>query len=134
MGAVSARQIPENYELEFRVIHADPNSKVHAEIDGTNVTGSLTVPDTNSHNTFASVKKPVALTAGKHVLRFAWDANASNGYAASFDWIKISQITNPQPPPPPPPPPGPGGTIASNTARTSGMARTRARTSARRTT
>ena len=91
-----------NYEMEFRVSHADPNSKFHAEIDGVNVTGSLTVPDTNSFNTFASVKKTVALTAGRHVLRFAFDANAAVGYAAGFDWVKISQVTTPEPPPPPP--------------------------------
>jgi uncharacterized delta-60 repeat protein len=100
-----------NYELEFRVSHADPNSKFHADVDGVNATGSLTAPDTNSFNTFASVKKTVALTAGKHVLQFAFDANAANGYAASFDWVKVTAVTNEEPPPPPPPPPPPGGTV-----------------------
>ena len=92
-----------NYEMEFRVSHSGPNSKFHAEIDGVNVTGSLTVPDTNSFNTFASVKKTVALTAGRHVLRFAFDANAAVGYAGGFDWVKITAVTNEEPPPPPPP-------------------------------
>ena len=99
-----------DYEMEFRVSHSDPNSKFHAEIDGVNVTGSLTVPDTNSFNTFASVRKTVALTAGRHVLRFAFDANASVGYAGGFDWVKFTKVTTPEPPPPPPP----GGTVTLN--------------------
>jgi hypothetical protein len=94
-----------DYELEFRVSHADPNSRFHAEIDGANVTGSLTVPDTNSFNTFASVKKTVTIGAGQHVLRFAFDANAANGYAAGLDWIKVTPLAS-QPPD--------GGTTTTN--------------------
>ncbi|HEV2296173.1 MAG TPA: right-handed parallel beta-helix repeat-containing protein, partial [Tepidisphaeraceae bacterium] len=50
---------------------------------------------TNSFNTFASVKKTVALTAGQHVLRLAFDANAANGYAAGLDWVKVTAVQQP---------------------------------------
>jgi hypothetical protein len=86
-----------DYELEFRVSHADPSSRFHAEVDGADVTGSLVVPDTNSFNTLTSVKKTVGLASGQHVLRVHFDANASNGYAAGFDWVKVSRVIPPTP-------------------------------------
>ncbi len=83
---------PGSYEIEFRVSSAEPNSRFHAEIDGVDVTGSLTAPDTNSYSTFTSVKKIVSIEAGQHVLRFAFDANGANGYAASLDWMKLTLV------------------------------------------
>ncbi|HEV2293380.1 MAG TPA: DNRLRE domain-containing protein, partial [Tepidisphaeraceae bacterium] len=68
---------------------------------------------TNSFNTFASVKKTVALTAGQHVLRLAFDANAANGYAAGLDWVKVTAVAPEEPPPPPPPGPETPITIAT---------------------
>ncbi|MDQ3439769.1 MAG: DNRLRE domain-containing protein, partial [Planctomycetota bacterium] len=98
-----------NYELELRLSNADPNAKVHVEIDGVNVTGSLAVPDTNSFSTFASVKKQFAIAQGAHVLRLAFDVAAVTGSVAGVDWMKLT-------PAPVTPPPPAGGTIITNTA------------------
>jgi len=81
-----------NYELEIRLSNADPNGRVHLEVDGVNVTGALTVPDTNSFSVFQSVKKTFALTTGAHVLRLAMDVAASTGSVAGVDWMKLTFV------------------------------------------
>jgi GH25 family lysozyme M1 (1,4-beta-N-acetylmuramidase) len=80
-----------NYKLDLRLSQADPNAKVHVEIDGVNVTGALTVPDTNSFNVFTTLSKTFNLTGGKHIVRLAFDQQASNGTVAGVDWLRFSQ-------------------------------------------
>ncbi|MGB7159292.1 MAG: GH25 family lysozyme [Tepidisphaeraceae bacterium] len=80
-----------NYKVDFRVSQADPNAKVHAEVDGVHAT-SFTVPDTNNFSAFTTVSKTLGLTAGKHTFRLAFDQVASNGTVAGVDWIKFTQV------------------------------------------
>ena len=61
------------------------------EIDGQTVT-SLTVPDTNSFSVFTTVGRTIALPAGRHILRLAFDQAAHNGTVAGVDWIKFSPV------------------------------------------
>jgi len=79
-----------NYRLSFRLSQSDPNARMHAEIDGVNVTGQITVPDTNNFSAFTTVNRDVALTAGPHVLRLAFDVAAANTTVAGVDWIGIA--------------------------------------------
>ena len=88
-----------DYELEFRLSNTGANGKLHAEIDGVNVTGNIDAPNTGSFNTFASVKRTVAIGAGTHVLRLAFDQVATSLSAAGVDWLKITPVSQ-QPPPP----------------------------------
>lgn len=85
-----------NYTVDFRVGNRDPNSKFRLELEapGTfqNLTGAMTVPDTNSFDTFTTISKTVMLPAGRHVLRFVFDAPGSGGYGAAFDWMKITAV------------------------------------------
>jgi hypothetical protein len=78
------------YTFEFRVGNRDPGSTFHVEIDGANVSGTMSVPDTNSFDTFATVSADIALAAGEQVVRFVFDAPGSSGYGAAFDWMRIS--------------------------------------------
>ena len=80
------------YTLDFRVASKGKGGTFHAEIDGTNVTGALQVPDTTGWNTFTDVLKTgVPLTAGTHVLRLAFDTAGASGFAGNFNWIKLTQ-------------------------------------------
>ncbi|MGB7159700.1 MAG: DNRLRE domain-containing protein, partial [Tepidisphaeraceae bacterium] len=79
------------YLMEFRVGNRDPGSTFHVEINGVNVTGTMTVPDTDSFDVFTTISKTLNLTAGENVLRFVFDSPASSGYGAAFDWIKVTQ-------------------------------------------
>jgi hypothetical protein len=60
------------YDIGLRASNDNwsPPPRFHIEIDGVNVTGSVTVPNTGSWNTFQFVGKGgVSLSAGLHILR-----------------------------------------------------------------
>jgi hypothetical protein len=78
-----------NYKTDLRLSQADPNAKVHLEVDGVSV-GTFNVPDTNSFSVFSTVTKTIALGAGKHVLRLAFDQAASNNTVAGVDWLRLA--------------------------------------------
>jgi PKD repeat protein len=89
------------YAIAARVAAASSNGKFHAEIDGVNVTGLLTVPNTGGWQNWTTVTKSgINLTAGQHVLRLFMDAAGTSGSVGNFNWLKIAPGT------PPPPPPG----------------------------
>ena len=69
------------YDIELRASNGNwsPPPRFHIEIDGVNVTGSVTVPNTGSWNTFQWVGKlGVPLTAGRHVLKIVADQQYFN--------------------------------------------------------
>jgi O-glycosyl hydrolase len=75
----------------FRVASAASGGRFHAEIDGVDVTGSLSVPNTGGYQKWMTVTKTgVNLTPGLHVLRLRMDANGSSGSVGNFNWIRIS--------------------------------------------
>jgi len=68
-----------SYNFQLRVSSMFANSRFHLEVDGVNVSGSTTVPNTGAWTTFTSV--PVAavdLTAGTHVLKVVSDQQYFN--------------------------------------------------------
>ena len=77
------------YTLNFRVSSALAGGKFHLNVDGVNVTGSLSIPTTGSYDTYTTVSKTgVHLTAGIHVLRLMIDAPGTGTSAAgNFDWF-----------------------------------------------
>lgn len=49
------------------------------EVDGVNVTGSVTVPQTGGWQSWTTVTtEPVTLTAGRHILTFVTESNGFN--------------------------------------------------------
>jgi hypothetical protein len=84
-----------SYDFGFRVASPDPGGHFHAEIDGANVSGLLSVADTNSFAVFSTVSKTgISLSAGTHVLRLAFDAIASpSGVVGAFNWISIAKTS-----------------------------------------
>src|SRR5438045_3028285 len=82
-----------NYTFDFRIASPAIGAKFHATIDGANVTGSLAVPNTGGWSHYGMVTKTgVNLSAGVHVLRVAFDANASStGLVGGFDWVRLSK-------------------------------------------
>lgn len=68
-----------SYYIEIRASTTYSDSAYHIEIDGQNVTGTLTVPRTGSWTTFKWLgRKRVSLTAGKHVLKIVADRQYFN--------------------------------------------------------
>ncbi len=67
------------YRLEARVSSEFTTSRLRMEIDGTNVTGTVSVPKTASWKDFLWVRKSgIRLTAGQHVLRLYSEAQYFN--------------------------------------------------------
>ena len=61
-----------NYDIDLRASthRAFPDAAYHVEIDGTNVTGTVVLPDTGGWDNYQWIgKRTAALTAGTHVLK-----------------------------------------------------------------
>jgi len=79
------------YTIDARVCSGGAGGTFHIEIDGVNVTGAMTVPDTGSWNAFTTISKSgVSLPAGTHVLRLVLDTNGSStGMTGNFNWFQV---------------------------------------------
>jgi N-acetylneuraminic acid mutarotase len=89
------------YTLDLRVSNADPNAKLHVEVDGVNVTGAMTVPDTNNFNTLTTISKTITLAAGESVLKLSFDVGAGpTGSVAGVDWMRLTLNEPPSSEPP----------------------------------
>jgi hypothetical protein len=64
----------------------------HLEVDGRNVSGEITAPNTGAWNAFTrSIVSGVSLKAGKHTLRVVMDGNGDSGYVANFDAFSFTK-------------------------------------------
>jgi hypothetical protein len=79
------------YSVALRVASSGGGGTMHFTVDGANVTGSITLPNTGSWDTWQTVTKTgVSLPAGAHLLKLVIDANGSSGSAADINWIRVS--------------------------------------------
>ena len=80
------------FDLSFRVAAADKGGKFHLEVDGNNVTGTISVPKTGNWQKWTTVTADeIRLTAGTHVLRLVMDANGSSGWVGNFNYFRIER-------------------------------------------
>jgi hypothetical protein len=87
-------QASATYSIEFRMASFGAGGQFHLEVDGANVTGTMSVPDTKSWKTYASlIKTGVKLTAGNHTLRVVFDKNGSSGYVSNFNLMRFTKTT-----------------------------------------
>ena len=78
------------FSLDLRVASSGTGGTVHVEIDGANVTGAFSLPDTGGWDTYATVTRTgVSLPSGTHVLKLVIDANGSGHTAADLNWLRI---------------------------------------------
>jgi hypothetical protein len=74
------------YTLQARVAAIAAGKTFHIELDGQNISGAITVPNTGAWQTFATVSVTTpALTAGTKVMRVVMDAASFN-----FNWFSFS--------------------------------------------
>jgi pectate lyase len=85
------------YTLTSRMATPLSGNTFHVEIDGTNVTGTITVPNTGGFQTYQSVSvSSINLTAGNHVMRVVSDSGGYN--YNSFIWT-VAATPTPTPSP-----------------------------------
>ena len=89
-----------SYTAQFRVASLGRGGVFHLEMNGTNVTGALSVPDTGGWQNWQTVSATVQLVAGQQVARLVIDSDGAIA-AGNFDRIQFSTgNTAPTPPPP----------------------------------
>ncbi|HYO09422.1 MAG TPA: NPCBM/NEW2 domain-containing protein [Tepidisphaeraceae bacterium] len=87
------------YTFNARVASSGAGGNYHLELNGTNISGTLSVPSTGGSTTWTTTTKTgVNLPAGVHVLRIAFDSNPSGGSTGNFNWFRFTPTSVQQPP------------------------------------
>ncbi|HSZ54117.1 MAG TPA: fibronectin type III domain-containing protein [Tepidisphaeraceae bacterium] len=86
-----------NYLIDFRLAsNQTTGGTFHVEIDGVNVTNTLTAANTGDWQTYQTMSSgAVHLTAGQHLVRLVLDGIGSNGAVANFNWFQFVPTTLP---------------------------------------
>jgi hypothetical protein len=73
------------YDMEFRVAKDGTGGLFHVEIDGVDVTGPITVPNSGGWQVWETIKvSNISLAAGTHIMRIAFDSDYMN-----FNYVEI---------------------------------------------
>jgi len=83
------------YNAQFRVASSGTGGTFHLEMNGRNVTGSLTVPNTGGWQTWQTIATSVTLTAGVQTARLVMDTNGVSS-VGNFDSMQFTG-TSPAP-------------------------------------
>jgi fibronectin type 3 domain-containing protein len=86
-----------SYRIDYRLASSQTSGgRFHFEIDGVNVTGTLTAPNTGSYATYQTLSSGnFNLTVGAHVLKLVMDAVGNGGAIADFNWMQITPAATP---------------------------------------
>jgi hypothetical protein len=77
------------YALELRVASPSTGGTVRVEVDGVDVTGTLTVPNTGGWQAWTTIRKDgIALQSGLHRIRLVFVAGGTSGIA-NVNFLKI---------------------------------------------
>jgi len=78
------------YTASVRVSSNGTCGTFHLEVDGVNVTGTMTVPNTGGWGNWTTLTKTgVSMTAGQHVVRLVLDSNGATSMSGNFNWIDL---------------------------------------------
>ena len=82
------------YSLEFRVAALSAGGTFHLEVNGSNVTGPLTIPGTGGWQSWTNVvRSGVQLPAGQQVWRFVVDSAGPQGVVGNLNYIRVAANT-----------------------------------------
>ena len=84
--------------LELRSANSGAGGQVYLEVDGTDVSGLIAIPETGGIELWQSVTVPdIPLSVGEHVLRLVMANTAPGGIAGAFNWISLTAVPKPGP-------------------------------------
>jgi hypothetical protein len=88
------------YDIEMPVASGNGGGGTfHLALDGLDITGALSVPDTGGWQTYQTVRKAgVSMSAGQHVLRLSLDTEGPNRGVANFNFLRINTAAVGSPP------------------------------------
>ena len=75
-----------SYQLDLRVATPNSGRQMRVALDGVNVTGLITLPNTGGWQNWQTVRSTATLTAGQHVLRVTFVVGGLN-----FGWLEINE-------------------------------------------
>ena len=85
------------YTAQFRVASLGSGGTFHLEMNGSNVTGSLAVPNTGGWQSWQTVSASVSLNAGTQVARLVFDSPGASA-VGNIDRVQISSGAPTSPP------------------------------------
>jgi hypothetical protein len=86
-----------SYSVSLRVASTTAGQTMHLEMDGANVTGPITVPNTTGWQTFQTINLGLKsyLTAGNHVLRVVFDTISATSGGINLNWFTFTATPGP---------------------------------------
>jgi hypothetical protein len=79
------------YDLEVRVANIGTGARFHIEVDGSDRTGPLNVPNTGGWQIWQTVRKTgLSFSAGAHIIRLAFDTGTENGGVGNYNWLRLT--------------------------------------------
>ena len=72
------------------VASSGPGGTFHVEMNGVNVTGPITIPDTGDWQAWRTLTAPATFTAGTQILRLVMDS-VRGGAVGNFDSIGVTR-------------------------------------------
>jgi Carbohydrate binding module (family 6) len=84
------------YTPSFRIANGSGSDQmIHLELNGTNISGSITIPNTGSYSTQTIITTPnLNLTQGTHTLKLVFDTGLID-----LNWMEFTQTSTPTPTP-----------------------------------
>ncbi|HUR35214.1 MAG TPA: carbohydrate-binding protein [Vicinamibacterales bacterium] len=86
-----------SYTAAFKVAASGQGGTFHLEMNGANVTGPLTVPNTGGWQNWQTITAPMSLTAGQQTARLVFDASGT--VLGNFGRIDVRSVDAPPPAP-----------------------------------
>ena len=87
------------YTVTVRVASATSGGTFHLEFNGTDKTGSLSVPHTGGWDSWQDVTVGVSLAAGVQTMRLVLDTNGGSGAVGNFSYVRVTEGAVSTPPP-----------------------------------
>jgi predicted chitinase len=79
------------YDIQVRVASNGGGGTFHFNLDQTNISGAMSVPNTGGWQNWQTVTKTgVYFAAGDHLLGLGMDGNGATGGIGNFNWIQIT--------------------------------------------
>lgn len=83
--------LPGTYDIELRVASSGTGGTLHIEVNGANISGTISIPNSGGWQSWTTVKKSgVTLAAGTQVWKVVFDANGPNGAIGNLNYIRVA--------------------------------------------
>jgi endonuclease/exonuclease/phosphatase family metal-dependent hydrolase len=89
------------YTATFRVASLGTGGTFHLEMNGSNVSGTLAIPNTNGWQSWTNIYATVSLNAGQQIAHVVMDTVGSTGAVGNLSYVRFDSASTPAPAPAP---------------------------------